>query len=57
MEAKKAPVESVASVTYTFETSIASKNATQCRAITNPQSKNISSNFKGILSEIFLYQT
>ena len=53
-DAKKAPVENIASVIEIFETFIAAKNVIQCKAMTIPAVTNFKTVTTGTLREIFL---
>lgn len=52
-EVKKAPVDKHAKVIETLETLMALKKVNQCKAMTNPATKNLSRILLGILIEIF----
>jgi len=53
-EVKKAPVDKHAKVTETLETLMALKKVSQCKAMTNPRSKNPKIVFLGTTKFVFL---
>jgi hypothetical protein len=55
MDAKKAPVDKQAKVMDTLDTLMALKKVNQCRAITNPATKNFKITFLGNFSEVLVY--
>jgi len=57
MEAKKAPVEKTASVIETFETLIALKKNSQCKAIKNPTPIKWAKDFAGSFHGFFVIKT
>ena len=54
MDAKKAPVDKQAKVMETLDTLMALKKVNQCRAITNPATKNFKITFFGNLIEVLV---